>query len=144
MTRERRKSERAKGRTGGRTTRSRSPGFTLLEVLLALVIMVAAIAVVAQGFTAGTRAATDAKSETVAGMLADLKMADLETGEASLTQGSSGTFADHDGYKYKIDVEADAAVSGLTKVTVTVSWGEGDEERSVSLHRLMRERPKSP
>jgi len=118
-------------------------GFTLLEVLLALVIVVAAVTVIAQGFSAGTRAGTEAQSETKAVMLAERTIADLETGEASLTRGTSGKFDDDENFRYKVDVEADAAISGLTKVSVTVSWGEGTEERSVALHRLMRERPKS-
>ena len=126
------------------STGGREGGFTLLEVLLALVIVVAGVSVVAQGFSAGTRAAAQAKQETMAAMLAERTMADLETGEASLTSGTSGTFADNDAFGYKVELEPDSAISGRTKVTVTISWGGEGEERSIALNRLMRERPTPP
>ena len=125
-------------------SRRGSTGFTLLEVLLALVIVVSGVAIVAQGFYGGARAASQARSETTAMMLAERKMGDLETGETSLTRSDSGTFSDAEGYKYQIAVEPDSSRAGLYKVTVTVTFGEGTEERSVALNRLMRERPTPP
>ena len=119
---------------------SRKRGFTLMEVLVSLVIVVAAIAVIAQGFSAGAQSATSARNETTAARLAGQKIAELETGEVSLTQGSSGTFDDDAGFRYEITSEADS--TGIYKVAVSVYYSiGGGEERTVTLYRLMRARP---
>lgn len=116
-------------------------GFTLLEVLISLVIVVAAVSVIAQGFSAGSQGAYFAEAETTATMLADLKMTEVETGEIALATGDQGTFPDREGFRYEVTVEAD--VTGLYRVKVEVFYSDGVEERSIALHRLMRERPKA-
>lgn len=116
-------------------------GFTLMEVLVTLVILGTVIAVVAQGFTWGGEMTGKAAQETLAAMLADRVMTDLETGETSLVQGDSGDFEDHDGFRYEIETEADVEIEGLYEVSVTVTYDDGYEERSFALHRLLRERP---
>ena len=116
-------------------------GFTLLEVLVTLVIMGTVLAVVAQGFTWSGRATGEASQETTAAMLADQKMAELETGEASLLQGDSGEFEGFEGFSYEIETDADEENEGLYEVTVTVTYTNGEEDRSFVLRRLMRERP---
>ncbi len=116
-------------------------GFTLLEVLVTLVILGTVLAVVAQGFTWGGRVTGEAAQETLAAMLADRVMTDLETGETSLVQGDSGDFEDHDGFRYEIETEADEEIEGLYEVSVTVTYDDGYEEHSFALHRLLRERP---
>ncbi len=116
-------------------------GFTLLEVLVTLVILGTVLAVVAQGFTWSGRATGEAAQETLAAMLADKIMTDLETGETSLVQGDSGDIEDHEGFQYEIETEADEELEGLYEVSVTISYDHGEEERFFVLHRLMRERP---
>lgn len=118
-------------------------GFTLLEVLVALVVVVAAGAVVSQGFFAGARASSRAELETTAARLASQKMAELEIGESPLGQSDSGTFDEAAGFRYERTSEKDSI--GLYKVAVTVYYADGGgEERSFALHRWMRERPSSP
>ncbi len=119
-----------------------SQGFTLMEVLVSLVIVVAAIAIIAQGFSAGAQSATSARNETTAARLAGRKMAELETGEISLTQGSSGSLEGYEEFRYEITSEADS--TGIYKVAVSVYYAMGGgEERAVTLYRLMRARPTS-
>lgn len=116
-------------------------GFTLMEVLVTLVILGTVIAVVAQGFTWGGRVTGEAAQETLAAMLADRVMTDLETGETSLVQGDSGDFEDQEGFRYEIETKANEELEGLYEVTVTVTYDEGNEERAFVLHRFLRERP---
>lgn len=116
-------------------------GFTLMEVLVTLVILGTVIAVVAQGFTWGGEMTGKAAQETLAAMLADRVMTDLETGETSLVQGDSGDFEDQEGFRYEIETEANEELEGLYEVTVTVTYNEGNEERAFVLHRFLRERP---
>ena len=116
-------------------------GFTLIEVLVTLVILGTVLAVVAQGFTMAGRATGNAAQESLAVMLADQKMTELETGETSLVQGDSGEFEEHEGFQYEIETEVDEENEGLYEVSVTITYQDGGEERSYALHRLIRERP---
>ena len=116
-------------------------GFTLLEVLVTLVILGTVLAVVAQGFTYSGRVTGEAAQESLAVMLADLKMTELETGEVSLVQGDSGDFENHEGYRFEIETEAEEEYEGLYAVTVSVFYEEGEEERFYVLYRYLRERP---
>ncbi len=61
-------------------------GFTLVEVLVALVVTVAALTILAQGFTTGARASTVSQNETRATLLAHQVLTDLELGELSIDQ----------------------------------------------------------
>ena len=116
-------------------------GFTLLEVLVTLVILGTVLAVVAQGFTWGGRATGEAAQESLADMLADMKISELETGEVSLMQGDSGDFEEYENFRYEIETDADEENEGLYSVSVSIFYKEGEEERSYVLHRLIRERP---
>jgi len=100
---------------------------------------VATGAVVAQGFFAGAQASSNAELETTAARLAEFKMAEIEIGEVALGQSTTGTFEDHKGFQYEVTSEKDS--TGLYTVQITVWYAE---ERSFTLHRLMRERPKRP
>ena len=116
-------------------------GFTLLEVLVTLVILGTVLAVVAQGFTWSGRATGEAAQESLAVMLADMKISELETGEISLMQGDSGDFEEYENFRYEIETDADEENEGLYSVSVSIFYKEGEEERSYILHRLIRERP---
>tara|TARA_B100001964_G_C13912181_1_gene456421 strand:- start:288 stop:659 length:372 start_codon:yes stop_codon:yes gene_type:complete len=116
-------------------------GFTLLEVLVTLVILGTVLAVVAQGFTWSGRATGEAAQESLAVMLADMKISELETGEISLMQGDSGDFEEYENFRYEIETDADEENEGLYSVSVSIFYKEGEEDRSYVLHRLIRERP---
>lgn len=124
-----------------------SRGFTLIEVLVALVVMVSAIAILAQGFTTGGTASVTSQNRTKAVWLAEQKMADLEAGILALNVGQSGTFEDASntlaspGTDWKWAVTSASSTIGLYQITVTITWKERGQDRTYSLVRLMRERP---
>jgi prepilin-type N-terminal cleavage/methylation domain-containing protein len=113
-------------------------GFTLIEVLVALVVAVAAMALLSQGFAAGARASAAAQMDTRAALLAQRVITDLETGALSLSQTQNGTFDDDGEFKYEARCEPDSP--GLTLVTVTLTWDANGQERTYVLTRLMRDR----
>jgi general secretion pathway protein I len=115
-------------------------GFTLVEVLVALVVTVSVLVILAQGFSVGATASVGAQKLSRAVMLAEQKLAEYETGEASLTSGGTGDFGqDHPGYTWSVSVSAGS--NNLTELTVTVSWKQVEQAQSYSIARLMRERP---
>jgi prepilin-type N-terminal cleavage/methylation domain-containing protein len=113
-------------------------GFTLVEVLVAMVVAVAAFSIVAQGFTTGGHATAAARATTTAAVLAQRVMTDLEAGVLAADQSSSGTFDDEPDFRWSVSSAADEP--GLRLLTVTVSWKDLNEERAFTLTRLLGER----
>jgi prepilin-type N-terminal cleavage/methylation domain-containing protein len=112
-------------------------GFTLIEVLVALVVAVAAMTMLAQGFSTGARASTSAQYATRAALLGQRVITDFETGALSLTSSQSGSFDDEPDFKYETTSET-GNLENLTKLTVTIRWEERNAEQSYVLVRLMR------
>lgn len=115
-------------------------GFTLIEVLVSLVVVTAGLTIIAQGFLTGGRASVASQNDTLATMLAESKMAELEAGILSMQTSASGTFEpERPDHSWSLEPES-TDTTGLVKMTLTVTWKERNEERSFVLTRLMRER----
>lgn len=118
-------------------------GFTLIEVLVALVIVTASLTIIAQGFLAGGRASVASQNRSLAAMLAESKMAEIEAGIISTQTSASGTFEpERPDFTWTMEPES-TSVTGLSKITLTVLWKERDEETTFALTRLMKERTTS-
>jgi prepilin-type N-terminal cleavage/methylation domain-containing protein len=116
-------------------------GFTLIEVLVALVVAVAALSLISQGFMTGARSSATSQYATRAALCAQRVLTDYETGELDLTSPQSGTFDDDPDFSYETQVEASSDVVGLNKLTIVVKWKERNDDRTYQLVRLMRDRP---
>jgi hypothetical protein len=109
-----------------------------VEVLVAMVVAVAAFSILAQGFTTGGHAAAAARSGSTAAALAQRVLCDIESGVLAPDQSTSGTFEDEPDFKYSTRSTADEP--GLRLIEVTVTWTEMNQERNFVLTRLLRER----
>lgn len=112
-------------------------GFTLVEVLVALVVAVAAMTLLSQGFSTGARASTTAQYATRAAILGQRVITDFETGALSVDSNQSGSFDDEPDFSYESRSES-TDLTGLNKLTVTVKWKERNQDREYVLVRLMR------
>jgi len=117
----------------------RSRGFTLIEVLVALVVAVAALSLLSQGFMTGARASTTSQFATRAALLAQRVLTDYETGALTAGTTQSGTFDDDPDFSYETK-SATGDVTGLTKLTIVVKWKEHNDDRTYELVRLLRDR----
>ena len=115
-------------------------GFTLIEVLVALVVAVAAMALLSQGFTTGARASTTAQYATRAALLAQRVITDFETGQLPLTSNQSGTFEDEPDFSFDTASQT-GSITGLTQLTITIKWQERNTDRTFVVVRLMKDRP---
>jgi prepilin-type N-terminal cleavage/methylation domain-containing protein len=122
-----------------KTLRRPSAGFTLIEVLVAVVVTVASVAILAQGFATGARAASISQKTTRAALLAQRVVTDFETGLAALTGGTHGQFDDDPDFSYETTSET-GVVTGLYQLTITITWQERNQDRSYVLTRLMRDK----
>lgn len=117
----------------------RTRGFTLVEVLVALVVTVSALAILSQGLLTGGRASVISQNGTRAAILAQRVMAGLETGEIPISSGGSQTFDDEPDFAYEVLSAPDPDESVLYDVTVTIRWKEREEDRTFVLMRIMRD-----
>jgi len=114
-------------------------GFTLVEVLVALVVAVAALSLISQGFMTGARASTTSQYATRAALHAQRVLTEFETGALSPGSTQSGTFDDDPDFSYETRFST-GEVTGLTKLTIVVKWKERNDDRKYELVRLLRDR----
>lgn len=129
----------------------RSEGFTLIEVLVAMVVTVAAVAILAQGFSTGARASLVSEKTMRAALLAQRVITDFELGVLDLSSNQGGSFDDEPDFSYEArsDVPVPSGTTsdginyttGLTQLTVDIKWDDRGRERTYSVTRLMRARP---
>lgn len=138
-------------RAGSLASLRANGGFSLLEMLVALVILSLSLGSLYQSTTAAIRNVSVANQYTRATMLAESMLAsasDLRTEEASV----SGTF---DIYRWETTAwpaenplalgnEAGLRGAALQYVRVTVSWPGGQSDRKVSLLTVVPVRQESP
>ena len=117
-------------------------GFTLIEVLVALVVAVAAMSILAQGFTTGARASVNSQYVTRAALLSQRVITDLETGQLPLSGNQNGKFDDETDFTYET-VSTTGSITGLTQLTIRIKWQERNQDRTFEVVRLMKDRPSS-
>jgi general secretion pathway protein I len=121
-------------------------GFTLLEVLIAMAIMAIVLVSVYRLHSQTLSMTTANRFYTQAPLLAQSKMAQLETMSADAVSGESGDFGDQfPGYAWSVsseDVSSEIlgeAAEDLKRIDVTVTLNENEYEYTVRLYRLMSE-----
>ena len=121
----------------------RARGFTLIEVLVAFIILAVALGVLMQVFSTGLRNARVAENYTTATLYAESMLAAVGIEEPLAAGETSGDFDDR--FRWRLDVQPyaisdvgdEAAVAGRAfQVVVTVSWGDEDNPRDVTLTTL--------
>lgn len=94
-------------------------GFSLLEVLLALAILLGSIVVLGELARLGMRNAALARGQTQAQLLCESKLNEILCGLEPARTVRDVPFADLEGWLYRVEVE-ELADLGLTSVQVTV------------------------
>lgn len=117
----------------------RDRGFTLIEILIALVITVLGLMAVAGMFVANAQGTAYARHATEASVLAEDQLElMLTTPSANLVSGfdqvdEHGTVVTTGGYSRVWTVAWDG---NLARIAVTVTWREGDSDREMVFRTL--------
>jgi len=115
-------------------------GFTLLEVMIALLIIATSFVVLLHTRNQSVITADYAKRATVATLLASEKMSDIEQEDFPDTGDDSSNFGDdYPEYRWKTSV-SDTAYENIREVKVEVLWDEGRSERSIGLVNYVRKK----
>jgi prepilin-type N-terminal cleavage/methylation domain-containing protein len=118
----------------------RGYGFTLIEVLAAMLLIAIVLPVVMQGITAGLAASSAARRRTEAAGLAEEKMGEILAN--GLWQGGvmQGDFSpDWPDYKWQATVSGwaqDTSLSNLQEIDLRVFWTADNREQAVNLSTL--------
>ncbi len=123
-----------------------SNGFTLLEVMVAMSIMAIVLVSVYRMHSQTLAMNTATRFYTQAPMLAQSKLAQLETGGSEIITGDSGDFGDkYPGYSWNVTVEEVAiealgeVANDLKQINLTVSFNDNEYAYTVRTYRLFRE-----
>ncbi len=121
-----------------RSRRARlSRGFTLIEVLAAVVFVAIVIPVVMRGFSLATSAGDVAKTKAEAAVLAHSKMNEIVVTRLWQNGVMGGDFSpDHPSYRWAAELK-DWDSSTLKELDVHVTWGQPGRERSMTLNTLV-------
>jgi general secretion pathway protein I len=120
---------------------TRDGGFTLIEVLVALVVLATTVVAVLQLFGGGLRLARAAGDHSDAALVASARLAELEPGPLTegATDGADGPYRWTRRVTLEPDllpVENDTPDAGrirLARVSVEVRWGQGRRFELVTL-----------
>jgi general secretion pathway protein I len=124
-------------RAGGHRGRR---GFTLIEVLAALLLVGIALPVIMQGFSIATRVGSTAKRRTEASALADAKLTELVATAQWQTGIQSGDFSpDWPDYAWTVQIQP-WSDSGVDELDLTITWtGRNGQPDSLTVSTLVYE-----
>jgi general secretion pathway protein I len=103
------------------TNNQHGRGFTLMEVMIAMAILAITLVVVFQSQSLSLSLAGEERFLTTASLLAQGKMAELDSKDLKDISPSSGSFGvDYPAYAWQVQI-SDTFLSGLKKITVIVT-----------------------
>ena len=122
----------------------RARGFTLLEVMIAMAIIAIALVAVLGSQSQSLDLASEAKFKTTAALLAQGKMAEIETESMEGLSSDSGDFGeDFPDYHWEYTVGdlslagAEEALDFLKQIDLVVYWGSSEEyQYRIRLYRF--------
>lgn len=112
---------------------SRTRGFTLLELLVAIAILAVALVGVMQTVTQGINSSIISRDRARAVELAEMKLTELRL-DPTLEPGTQEDEFDdlQPGWRWTSDV-SETELEGLLRIQVTVSWEQGGHSRAVEI-----------
>jgi len=112
-------------------------GFTLIEVLITMVLVVVGLVLLTQAVSAGLRAMSVSDRSSQALFLMQQKITEIENTPFSTLQSGTGDFSpDNPDYAWQIDVTT-TDLENLRQVQLTVSWTQDNTTRSLSITKLI-------
>jgi prepilin-type N-terminal cleavage/methylation domain-containing protein len=108
-------------------------GFTLLEVMIALVIIAGSLVVILHSHFLSVNLANRAIGESIASLLAQEKMEKIMREEFPVVAEEEGVFEEHPHFRWRQTVEQaeifEKNIEELRRITVVISWFDGRDEQ---------------
>jgi general secretion pathway protein I len=131
-----------------RSIQHHTVGFTLLEILVAFIVLAIVGGALLQLFQGGMRNITYASEYSHAALLARSKLAELEARSDLLEGEEEGSFDEQ--YRWRLVLvryidpatgEPPQAPLEALQATLSIAWGEGDETREYAVDTLLLAAP---
>ncbi len=131
-----------------RTRSRRVRGFTLLEILVAFIVLAVAGGALLQLFQGGLQNLTLAAEYTQAALLARSKLAELDARAEVSASSEEGSFDDQ--FRWEVTLQPYVDADGATppeagvqamQLELTVLWGAGPDERRYAVQSLLLTKP---
>lgn len=121
-----------------RGNKKSSHGFTLIEILAAMLLVAVVIPPVMKGISITIAVASDSAFKSEAAALAQNKLAEILIEDMWKSSNIDGDFGDdYPAYRWKM-ISDNWSQSGLNEITVEVSWESRGSQRKVELSTLVR------
>lgn len=121
-------------------TRTRLRGFTLIEIILAMLIFVVAIVAITEAISLQLRTERLAEDTSRAVMLSENLLEEIRYTGKLEEKDDSGTYEKSNaGFDWKYSIKRNGT-GGLYDVTATVSWSDGRSKREQVLATRMASR----
>jgi general secretion pathway protein I len=114
-------------------------GFTLLEVVVALSIAAIAFPALLKAFSDGIKNYSLIENRTTAYYLLKLKIGQVEMTGYPDTGSEEGDFGTDSRFKWATEI-VDTDTEGLREITVTITWDERGQEKSLQLSTYLADR----
>lgn len=117
----------------------RRRGFTLIEVLVALLFITIVLPALMQGISIATSMAAEARHRTEAAGLAQSKMAEIISGTLWQNGNTNGDFADWPDYHWQLSVAPwanDQTGQNMQQLDLTVTYQSRNKQKSITLSSL--------
>jgi len=114
-------------------------GFTLLEVVVALSIAAIAFPALLKAFSEGIKNYSLIENKTTAYYLLKLKMGQTEMLGYPDSGSEEGDFGTDSRFKWATEI-VDTDTEGLREITVTITWDERGQEKSLQLSTYLADR----
>lgn len=127
------------------TRRSRSRGYTLLELMLSAAILAIGLTALVRSFTAGMNVLRQNEKRAIGVVLAQQKLAEI-MGMDELADGAEDGDVEEDvyeGYRWQSEIETLTDYPNLKQVRVTISWRDGQRVEDVRIDTYVRVPPES-
>ena len=129
--------------SGFKKRRGNRRGFLLIELLASVLLLSTALVALSRSFSKSAAISGYTASLLQAEMRLEEKMAEFEA-DATLSPGTpSGSFGEPGGFDWAATVVKRPEPT-LYDVTLTVSWQEGSQPRSVTVRTFVEKSPETP
>ncbi len=112
---------------------TKCPGFTLLEVMVAMAFIAITLMAILDAQSGSLSRICDSKFQTTAALLAQRKIAEIETENPEDLFSDSGDFGEHfPGYRWQSVIKTPSSdipeniTPHLKQIDLTIFWGEND------------------
>jgi general secretion pathway protein I len=126
-----------------RTRNKRTAGFTLIEVLAAMLLIAIALPAIMRGISMAGSAATISRQRTEAAGLAEAQLNQMIADETWQSGVLAGDFATYPDYHWRAQLQSwplDSTSAGIQQIDLQVYWNYHGREENVTVSTLTYQR----